>query len=121
MSKRLAQLFDRAADHLEKYGWMKDDFFPGAVDAKSKPGESHHDFVKRGAKRKPCCALGVMHAVAKDSTEFAVMQSTFETVVPSIRNGTYISIWEWNDVKSRRKADVVRAFRRAAEAQRNAS
>jgi hypothetical protein len=103
----IADVLNRAADHMEEVGFHKGDYF------KKGPLYHHEDALvdksKTEAFDRPCCTLGALYFAASDLDEFHAAKGVVEEVIRGR------DVPHWNDMKSRRKEQVVRTLRAAAE------
>lgn len=92
----VADVLDRAADHLERVGWVQGTFFEGGpADISS-----------------PCCAHGALMAVvvAPDGRRAA-----YYALERQIGDN---SVHSWNDAKGQTAENVIATLRAAARAER---
>jgi hypothetical protein len=94
------EILDKAADYIEANGWLQGNF--------TGP-------VTRGTR--PCaCAIGAMIEVCPDLV--LVRHDAYDALVSTV-GGRPIAVW--NDTKGRTEAEVIAAFRAAAEKARSSS
>lgn len=118
MTKINPEIFERAAERIERTGMTKGDYYKGHDEGdfpEEYPLEVGEHIRETDVK---CCALGAIAAeVATADTEEGVV-SEYSNFFAKTLGLTSWDIPEWNDAPSRRKRDLVRAFRRAARVAR---
>lgn len=112
MSEKTAkQIISCAADHIEKFGLLKDGFWT-------------YDNALHPVKEGPCCTWGAMMVCdvspmvtfpqdAEKSVAYAVAMSLLRDKLDEIAPGTGIP--GWNDAPERTKEEVVAFLRSVAE------
>lgn len=119
---QLVAVLEYAANYVEEHGLGKGAYFKGQDSEQMiHPLSVALALVATGDTPK-CCTLGAIYmAVAQghgisDGSRLALRAARAVThVIPSCRADAEEDIPEWNDVTSRRKADVVRVLRAAAD------
>ena len=110
------EIFDRAAERIERTGLVKGGYYRGwnddGVESLGETGEK----IREGDLK--CCSLGAIAAEVEDEFDFTTYSDFFAKVVGLEDN---FAVPEWNDLPSRRKAQVVKAFRKAAAHLRGAA
>lgn len=104
---RTADVLNAAADHIEEVGLHKGAYF------KNGPTYNHLaeliEKSKTEATDRPCCILGaIMFAAADFVDHLDAFNAVRELTYPRRPD-------QWNDMKSRRKGQVVKLLRTAAE------
>lgn len=112
-TKKFSTVLAKAADIIEERGLNKEDYFDG-LDL----SEHHYDLaamIPVARRQKPkCCTLGAIALAGGYADGFFTHRDLFEKYLGM----DDYSIPDWNDTPSRRKRDVVRKLRNAAEAAR---
>lgn len=112
--RRVANLLDRAADHMDEVGFVKGTFYK-TYDVMDYSGEEE-TVLRLGHgrfKNAPCCALGALYAKAGSTSD---VNEASRAVMDDLGDS-----WRWsglddyNDTKGRQKRHVVNAFRRTAQ------
>lgn len=110
MTAATARVLNEAADHIDKVGLHKGWFFAGAA------GLNDEEVLVKVAKElyadSPKCALGSIAFCSRTDAQFQDAASALEAILPPRYAG---DVPDWNDVRSRRKGQVVAMLRRAAE------
>lgn len=109
--RRLARL---TAEKIERDGWHRGDFWPGA------PKATFPAIARvREAEGKPCCILGAYLYAREVSEPAEVPLFAFEKclieVIRELREGEYISAVTWNDEEARTVDDVLQVLYQIAE------
>lgn len=108
------EIFERAAERIERTGMTKGAYYKvhGDEDYVEYPLEVGEHIRETDAK---CCVLGALAAEAlvgdHDAKDVVEQYARFFASTLGLTNW---DLPEWNDAPSRRKGDLVRAFRRAA-------
>lgn len=114
------EVFDRAAERVERVGMVKGGYYPGWLKEDSERGyvplHETREKIREGDLK--CCSLGALIAETPDLTEFEVYADFFARALGFEDN---FDIPVWNDLPSRRKRDLVKAFRKAAAKAREAA
>lgn len=109
------EVFDRAAERVERDGMTKGAYYPGWGDNGC---DSHLNVRRYIQENNPrVCAFGALYAEAgtDDATDYFIFFAKVLGLAGSF------DIAEWNDLPSRRKAHLVKAFRKAAEKARESA
>ena len=107
------EVFDRAAERVERSGLAKSGYYPGWDENEGETMWQVREKIRNDNLR--CCSLGAIAAEVSDadlSFNFDIYADFFARVVGV---GTNFEVPGWNDRPSRRKNHVVKAFRKAAE------
>lgn len=96
------QFLDRCAEIIEKGGFKKGDYGP--------PYDPAQPHCSIGAMRCANVEVGTLYTYGL----YPMAAETFEKLLPQDGRVPYKSITLWNDDPKRRKCDVVRKFRQAA-------
>jgi len=117
--RRIANLLDRAADHMDEVGLVKGTFYK-SFDIMDYSGEDKTVLRLGHGKYKnaPCCAYGALYAKA-GSTDDVYLASRL-VCADLGEQWEYDGLDGWNDAKGRQKRHVVSAFRRTAARLRGA-
>ena len=109
-ANKVADLLDRAADHIDRVGWTQGDW------CEEKPGLQPKDC--------PVCAGGALTVAAYGDPfstgghckpdQFALRVAAVTALIRHICDG----LIDWNDAEGRTKGEVVGAMRAAAAEQR---
>lgn len=108
-------VFERAADRIEKYGLCKHEYYPGWLDTQ---GDTLH-IRTEAQKNVPVCTYGALCAEVPVTSKSSIadMVSWYGGYLQEIIKVD--SIENWNDKPSQRKGRVVAALRKAAKAARD--
>lgn len=113
--KRLDLMLDDIADYIEKYGLQKETYFKGVSLGSGPPVDLAFQFVGDGETPK-CCTLGAIYMrTAQEDQDHRLWT---DRVFAALRQHAGLDCYDipnWNDAKHRRKADVVKMFRKVAE------
>lgn len=116
MSTVLANIFERAADRIQRSGFQKHGYYPGwsESDGRWSPKEIGEHIRRDNLK---CCTLGAIYAESPDTGGMDASDRLAAHLGLSYGG----AIPEWNDKPSQRKNRVVAALRRAAQKERETS
>ncbi len=98
--KRPATILRKAADYIEEFGLYKADEYEGFEDGA--------EFVWG----RPCCVVGAIRLMGGRRSDDPVI-AAHDALEASL--GVDVDACDWNDTASRRKSQVVRKLREAAE------
>lgn len=104
------EVFTRAAERIERTGLVKGAYYRGWDESGNEALFEVRNKINEGDLK--CCSLGAIIAELHDpDTDLSDYGDFFATVIGLDSN---FAVPGWNDLPSRRKAQVVRALRKAA-------
>lgn len=106
-----AEVLYKAADHIDEVGLYKQDFFKDRVWSSYNGEDALIKLSKTDYKDVPCCALGAIYFASNNLKEFKEAADLLEQSLPVRYHG---DVPEWNDMKNRRKGQVVGKLREVA-------
>lgn len=103
MNERLADVLDRAADYLEKHGWIQ-----GQLRGYASPSYPNSDPVG-------VCATGAIEAVAELELDRVHARQELVSYLVTHELWPHHHVPHWNDMTSRTKQEVLDAVRACAK------
>lgn len=106
------EVFDRCAERIERKGMVKGGYYREWVDDGDEPIWRVGEKIREGDLK--CCSLGAIAAEIGDGNLYNDFETYSDFFARVIGLGDNFEVPEWNDLPSRRKAHLVKAFRKAA-------
>ena len=113
------EVFDRCAERIERKGMVKGGYYRGWNDDGSEPMWSVGEKIREADLK--CCSLGAIAAEIPDCDLYGDFETYADFFARVIGRESNFDVPDWNDLPSRRKAHVVKAFRKAAAHARGAA
>ena len=103
----IADFYDRAADHIDKVGWLQNELWDVSLEAARPPSEC------------PVCAWGALNVALHGTPRFRVDYRLGELTVHDVARYVEerlrgVELADWNDVPERTQAEVTGLFRETA-------
>ncbi|NUQ95330.1 MAG: hypothetical protein HOY79_01770 [Streptomyces sp.] len=102
----IADVLDRAADHIDKFGWMQGDLWDLRADARLLPSQC------------PVCAFGSLNMALHGTPRFPELRpgdlSSHDVADYVERRLGGVELADWNDDPHRTQAEVTALFRETA-------